>query len=65
MLKGLPKAQQKLLAEAVDAGLPPPDQPTSNVVWLAVVGTFLATMLIAVVVLCNNTRIAAAIFNRR
>lgn len=50
-LDALPAEHRQLIARAIDARIPDPDQSTGNRVWLIIVGAFAAVMIGAMTVL--------------
>lgn len=57
-VQALPDDQKKAFADALGASIPPPDQTTSNKVWLIIIWAFVSVMVGAVVTLCVSVFIA-------
>ena len=57
-VQALPDDQKKAFADALVANIAPPDQNTSNTVWLIIIWAFVLVMSGAVVTLCTSVFVA-------
>jgi hypothetical protein len=59
-VQALPEAEKKAFATELSRQFPPPDQTTSNKVWLLIIRAFVSVMGLSVATLCITVFVAPA-----